>query len=534
MLEHLNIKNTNYIRNASSNRLIEDAVKFNEGVIGHNGALMVDTGEFSGRIPKDKFIVQEDSSSHNIWWGDVNHPISEQNFDYLYNKVIETYNTLEKDFYVFDGFAGDDKKNSINVRMLTKKAWQSLFVNNMFIRPDKSDLEEGFTPDFTIINAFDVKEKDWKNFGLNSENFIVFNLKKKIAIIGGTEYAGEMKKGIFSIMHYYLPLKKVLSMHCSANVSKDLNKSTLFFGLSGTGKTTLSTNANRPLIGDDEHGWSDDGIFNFEGGCYAKAINLDKEKEPEIYNAIKHGSLLENVVYDLETKEVDFDDNSKSENSRICYPIHFIENSLGSKGLPSAGPHPNAVIFLACDAYGVMPPVARLDRHQAMYHFVSGYTAKMAGTEIGIVEPIATFSPCYGGPFLTLHPLVYANLLKEKLEQHQTPVYLVNTGWNGSSATSGSKRIDLKLTKHIIDLITDGKLDFNDSVRDKFFNFEIPLNLEGLDNDFLNPESSWNELDKYYKTGNILTDLFNENFKSFDISDSNVLNAGPKIQSEGV
>ena len=322
MLGYLNIKNANYIRNTSVDVLIDNAVESNEGVIGHNGALMVDTGEFSGRIPKDKFIVEEDFSSNNIWWGDINNPISEENFNHLYNKVIETYNNLDKDFYVFDGFAGDDKKNSINVRMVTKKAWQSLFVNNMFIRPEQSDLED-FTPDFTIINAFDVKEKDWKEFGLNSENFIVFNLKRKIAIIGGTEYAGEMKKGIFSVMHYYLPLKNVLSMHCSANASKDLTESALFFGLSGTGKTTLSTNANRPLIGDDEHGWSDDGIFNFEGGCYAKAINLDKEKEPEIYNAIRHGSLLENVVYDLETKEVDFDDSSKSENSRICYPINF-------------------------------------------------------------------------------------------------------------------------------------------------------------------------------------------------------------------
>ena len=335
-------------------------------------------------------------------------------------------------------------------------------------------------------------------------------------------------------MHYYLPLKNVLSMHCSANVSKDLSESTLFFGLSGTGKTTLSTNANRPLIGDDEHGWSDNGIFNFEGGCYAKAINLDRNKEPEIYNAIQHGTLLENVVYDLETKEVDFDDNTKSENSRICYPIHFIENSLGSKGLPSAGPHPNAVIFLTCDAYGIMPPVARLDSNQAMYHFISGYTAKMAGTETGIVDPIAAFSPCYGGPFLTLHPLVYAKLLQEKLSKHRAPIYLVNTGWSGSNASSGSKRIDLKLTKHIIDLITEGKLDFNDSIKDKFFNLDIPLNLEGLDNDFLVPDQGWNNLDEYYKTGNMLTELFNKNFQKFDISDQDILNAGPKTQSGGL
>ena len=527
MLSHLNIKNANYIRNASVDILIDNAVKLNEGVIGHNGALMVDTGEFSGRIPKDKFIVEEDFSSNNIWWGDINQPISEKNFNHLYNKVIETYNNLDKDFYVFDGFAGDDKKNSINVRMLTKKAWQSLFVNNIFIRPEQSDLEN-FTPDFTIINAFDVKEKDWKEFGLNSENFIVFNLKRKIAIIGGTEYAGEMKKGIFSIMHYYLPLKNVLSMHCSANVSKDLSESALFFGLSGTGKTTLSTNADRPLIGDDEHGWSDDGIFNFEGGCYAKAINLNKEKEPEIYNAIRHGSLLENVVYDLETKEVDFDDNSKSENSRICYPINFVENSLGSKGLPSAGPHPNAVIFLTCDAYGIMPPVGKLDLNQAMYHFISGYTAKMAGTEIGVVDPVAAFSPCYGGPFLTLHPLVYAKLLKEKLEKHQADVFLVNTGWSGSSATLGSKRIDLKLTKHIISLILNKNLNFSHSVRDEFFNIEIPTNVDGIENQFLVPNQGWNNLEKYYETGNMLVDLFNKNFSKFDISDSGILSSSPK------
>ena len=532
-LDYLNINNNNWKRNSGADQLIKDSVDLKEGVIGLNGALMVDTGEFSGRIPNDKFIVDEPGSSDNIWWGEVNQKISEENFDYLLEKVTKTYNDLDNDFYIFDGFAGDDKENNLNVRMVTKKAWQSLFVNNMFIRPKEQELDN-FSPDFTIINAYDVKEEEWKDCGLNSENFIVFNLKKKIAIIGGTEYAGEMKKGIFSVMHYYLPLKNVLSMHCSANVSKDLSESALFFGLSGTGKTTLSTNANRPLIGDDEHGWSDNGIFNFEGGCYAKAINLDKDKEPEIYNAIQHGTLLENVVYDLKTKEIDFDDNAKSENSRICYPIHFVENSLGSKGLPSAGPHPSAVIFLTCDAYGIMPPVARLDAHQAMYHFISGYTAKMAGTETGIVDPVAAFSPCYGGPFLTLHPLVYAKLLQEKLAKYQAPIYIVNTGWSGLSATSDSKRIDLKLTKHIIDLITDSKLDFSNSIKDKFFNLDIPLDLEGLDNDFLVPHKGWKNIDEYYKTGNMLTDLFNKNFSKFDISDKDLLNAGPKNQSVGV
>ena len=521
------IKNSNFKRNSHVDDLINDAVSQNEGVIGLNGSLMVDTGEFSGRIPNDKFIVNEESSSENIWWGEVNQKISEENFDYLLEKVLNTYENLSSSYYVFDGFAGDDVDNSLNVRMITKKAWQSLFVNNMFIRPTEEQLQD-FDPDFTIINAYDVKEENWKKYGLNSENFIVFNIKRKIAIIGGTEYAGEMKKGIFSMMHYYLPLKNVLSMHCSANVSKSQDQSTVFFGLSGTGKTTLSTNANRPLIGDDEHGWSDNGIFNFEGGCYAKAINLDKAKEPEIYNAIQHGTLLENVVYDLETKKVDFDDNTKSDNSRICYPINFVENSLGSKNLKSAGPHPESIIFLTCDAYGIMPPLARLDKKQAMYHFISGYTAKMAGTETGVNEPVAAFSPCYGGPFLTLHPLKYAELLEKKLNEFNSQVYLVNTGWSGSSSISGSKRIDLKLTKHIINLITENKLDFSSTTKDKFFNLEIPLNVKGLDNDFLVPHKSWSNIEEYQSIGNMLTRLFNSNFEKYDISDSDIIGAGPK------
>ncbi|MCH1546495.1 MAG: phosphoenolpyruvate carboxykinase (ATP) [Candidatus Marinimicrobia bacterium] len=519
------IKNSNFKRNSHVDDLINDAVSQNEGVIGLNGSLMVDTGEFSGRIPNDKFIVNEESSSENIWWGEVNQKISEENFDYLLDKVLKTYENLSSSYYVFDGFAGDDVDNSLNVRMITKKAWQSLFVNNMFIRPTEEQLQD-FDPDFTIINAYDVKEENWKKYGLNSENFIVFNIKRKIAIIGGTEYAGEMKKGIFSMMHYYLPLKNVLSMHCSANVSKSQDQSTVFFGLSGTGKTTLSTNANRPLIGDDEHGWSDNGIFNFEGGCYAKAINLDETKEPEIYNAIQHGTLLENVVYDLETKKVDFDDNTKSDNSRICYPINFVENSLGSKNLKSAGPHPESIIFLTCDAYGIMPPLARLNKKQAMYHFISGYTAKMAGTETGVNEPVAAFSPCYGGPFLTLHPLKYAELLEKKLNEFNSQVYLVNTGWSGSSSISGSKRIDLKLTKHIIDLITENKLDFSAIEKDKFFNLEIPLNVEGLDNDFLVPHKSWSNIEEYQSLGNMLTRLFNSNFEKYDISDSDIISAG--------
>ena len=301
-----------------------------------------------------------------------------------------------------------------------------IFVNNMFIRPEKEELKD-FSPDFTIINASSVQNKAFKQHGMNSETFIIFHLAKKIAIIGGTEYGGEMKKGIFSVLHYVLPQKGVLSMHCSANVDEDGTNSAIFFGLSGTGKTTLSTDPKRPLIGDDEHGWSNDGIFNFEGGCYAKTINLDPEEEPDIYNAIRHGALLENVVYDPHTRVVDYSDNSKTENTRVSYPLNFIENSVFAKGRPAISGHPETIIFLTCDAYGVIPPVSKLSPEQAMYHFISGYTAKVAGTERGVTEPTATFSPCFGGPFLTLHPLKYAELLREKINEHNVPTYLVNT-----------------------------------------------------------------------------------------------------------
>ena len=524
------INNKNFKRNLHIDDLIKDAVENNEGVIGLNGALMVDTGEFSGRIPNDKFIVNESSSSENIWWGEVNQKLSEENFDHLYNKVLETYENLTSSYYVFDGFAGDDIDNSLNVRMITKKAWQSLFVNNMFIRPSKDQLNH-FSPDFTIINAYDVKEENWKDYGLNSENFIVFNIQKKIAIIGGTEYAGEMKKGIFSMMHYYLPMKNVLSMHCSANVSASQDQSTVFFGLSGTGKTTLSTNANRPLIGDDEHGWSDNGIFNFEGGCYAKVIKLNPDEEPDIYNAIREEALLENVVFDNESLEIDFADGSKTENTRVSYPIEHIDNSVAGRGLPSVAGHPEKIIFLTCDAYGVLPPVAKLTPEQAMYHFISGYTAKVAGTERGITEPTATFSPCFGGPFLTLHPLEYAKLLKEKMKRFQVPVYLVNTGWVGESAQSGAKRFSLPKTRFILSCILDGEIEKSICVNDIYFGFAIPSSLGDLNKDILNPLSAWDDVDKYHSSAKMLVEKFQENYKLYDLGDDDILNAGPKIPS---
>jgi len=352
---------------------------------------------------------------------------------------------------------------------------------------------------------------------------------KKIAIIGGTEYGGEMKKGIFSVLNYMLPLKGVLAMHCSANVDEDGKNAAIFFGLSGTGKTTLSTDPERPLIGDDEHGWSNDGIFNFEGGCYAKVIDLNPEYEPGIYHAIKHGALLENVVYDEKTRNVDFSDSSKTENTRVSYPIDFIDNSVFRQGKPSMSGHPEKIIFLTCDAYGVLPPVSKLSPEQAMYHFISGYTAKVAGTERGITEPIATFSPCFGGPFLTLHPTKYAELLKEKMEQYHVPAYLVNTGWIGASAISGAKRISLPLTRSIIHAILDGTIENSEYEIDEYFKFQIPTSLGNIDSNILNPKKAWVNLNEYQAVAESLVQKFQNNYTNYDLGDPDILGAGPSI-----
>ena len=412
--------------------------------------------------------------------------------------------------------------------MIAKKAWQSHFVHNMFIRPTEKELAE-FKPDFTIINASEVFNENFKKYGMNSETFIIFHLEKKIAIIGGTEYGGEMKKGIFSVMNYYLPLRGVLSMHCSANVDENGENPAIFFGLSGTGKTTLSTDQKRPLIGDDEHGWSDDGLFNFEGGCYAKVINLNPNHEPDIYNAIRHGALLENVVFNGETMAVDFSDGTKTENTRVSYPLHYIENSLAAQGQPSISGHPKHIIFLTCDAYGVLPPVSKLNSQQAMYHFISGYTAKVAGTERGITEPTATFSPCFGGPFLTLHPLRYAELLKEKMEKFDVSVYLVNTGWVGASAQSGAKRFSLPKTREIINAILDGEIEEAEFETDVYFRFQIPTSLGDIDSKLLNPMRAWNDPDHYRTTAEDLVKKFQKNYQQYDLGDEAVHRAGPAL-----
>ena len=515
-------------RNLSIENLIEETVKNGEGIIGPRGATIVDTGQFTGRSPKDKYIVDEPSSSNKVWWGSVNKKIDESIFDELYASVVDYYNNDSSKTYLFDGFAGFDPSHSINVRIIAKRAWQAHFVNNMFIRPEKNQLNN-FSPDFTIINASSVQNKAFKEHGMNSETFIIFHLGKKIAIIGGTEYGGEMKKGIFSVLHYVLPQKGILSMHCSANVDEDGSNAAIFFGLSGTGKTTLSTDPKRPLIGDDEHGWSNDGIFNFEGGCYAKTINLDPKQEPDIYNAIRHGALLENVVYDEHTRIVDYSDNSKTENTRVSYPLNFIENSVFAKGKPALSDHPKTIIFLTCDAYGVIPPVSKLTPEQAMYHFISGYTAKVAGTERGVTEPTATFSPCFGGPFLTLHPLEYAELLREKINKFNVPAYLVNTGWIGASAESGAKRISLPITRKIIYSILDGTINESDFELDPYFGIQVPTKLHDIDSDILIPSKAWRIKEDYIKIAESLVEKFQNNFNEYNIEDENIRNAGPSI-----
>ena len=520
-------QDTNIYRNLPVESIIEETLLNGEGVMGMNGAVMVDTGAYTGRSPNDKYFVDEPYSRDNLWWGPVNRKVGEDVFNELYEKVTRYYNThSDSKTYVFDGFAGADSEYRLNIRIIAKKAWQAHFCHNMFIRPHQKELV-GFSPDFTIINASDVKNDKFSEHGLNSETFILFHLGKKVAIIGGSEYGGEMKKGIFSVLHYILPLQGVLSMHCSANVDKNGGNTALFFGLSGTGKTTLSTDPNRPLIGDDEHGWSDNGIFNFEGGCYAKVINLDKQEEPDIYHAIRHGALLENVVYDEKSRRIDFTDGSKTENTRVSYPLDHIKNSIYSTGKPSMATHPNTIVFLTCDAYGVLPPVSKLSLDQAMYHFISGYTAKVAGTERGITEPKATFSPCFGGPFLTHHPLRYAELLKRKIEQHQSEVYLVNTGWIGGSAASDAKRISIQNTRTMITSILDGSIEQSEFETELVFGLSYPKRLCDVDAEILNPRSAWENTEQYDQQAAELVELFTENFKTYGSAVSYLEHAGP-------
>ncbi len=508
-------------RNSDVDLLIEHAVK-NEGAqISSTGALMIDTGIFTGRSPKDKFFVNQDPSNKYIAWGDINRAVTKDVFDDLLKTAKKQLSN--KDLFVTDVYCGASIDSRRSVRFITEIAWQANFIQNMFIMPEESDLEN-FTSQFTVYNACKTIDKSYASHKLHSEVFVVFNVEENIAIIGGTWYAGEMKKGVFSMMNYWLPLEGKLPMHCSANIGKD-GDTALFFGLSGTGKTTLSTDPKRALIGDDEHGWDDSGVFNFEGGCYAKVINLSAEHEPEIYGAIKKGAILENVVAD-ENGVVDFDDGSKTENTRVSYPLSHIENYKKDM----RGGHPKNIIFLCADAFGVLPPVAKLTKQQAMYYFLSGYTAKVAGTERGITEPVATFSSCFGEAFLPLNPTIYAALLGEKIDEHGVNVYLVNTGWTGGPYGIGS-RMSIKNTRACINGILDGSINDSDFETLPIFNLSIPKSLDGVETRVLNPRNTWDDTEAYDEMTKKLAAMYVDNFKKYLTleSDYDFTAAGPQL-----
>ncbi|MDR1614255.1 MAG: phosphoenolpyruvate carboxykinase (ATP) [Campylobacteraceae bacterium] len=490
-----------------------------EGEVTSLGAFTVNTGIFTGRSPKDKYFVKQNPSQEHIAWGAVNKPITKELFNKLLNKAKKQLSN--KDIYIEDVYCGASTASRKNIRFVTEVAWQAHFVKNMFIRPSDKELEK-FNPDFVVYNACKCVNEDYKNDGLNSEVFVVFNIEENIAVIGGTWYGGEMKKGIFSMMNYWLPLEGKLSMHCSANVGEDGNTA-LFFGLSGTGKTTLSTDPKRKLIGDDEHGWDENGIFNFEGGCYAKCINLDPKSEPEIYEAIKKDALLENVVVD-KSGIVDFSDASKTENTRVSYPIEHIKNHEPSL---MAG-HPQNIIFLTADAFGILPPVSKLDKEQAMYYFLSGYTAKVAGTERGVTEPVATFSACFGEAFLPLHPTVYAKLLGEKIDKHKVNVFLVNTGWSGGVYGVG-KRMSIKATRTCINAILDGSINKCEYEKLDIFNLNFPKSLNGIESTILNPRNTWSDKTEYDAIRVKLAEMFIKNFKRYSNNGCDYSKAGPKL-----
>jgi phosphoenolpyruvate carboxykinase (ATP) len=492
------------------------------GHVTESGAIAVDTGIFTGRSPKDKYLVRDDTTRDTVWWSDQgendNHPIGGEIWDSLKELVVNQLS--EKRLFVVDTFCGANPESQLKVRFITEVAWQAHFVTNMFIRPNAEQLAD-YKPDFVVLNGSKTSNPDWQAQGLNSENFVAFNLTERMQIIGGTWYGGEMKKGMFSIMNYLLPLKGMPSMHCSANVGEDGDVA-IFFGLSGTGKTTLSTDPKRQLIGDDEHGWDDNGIFNFEGGCYAKVINLNGEDEPDIHRAIRRNALLENVCVN-EVGVIDYNDASKTENTRVSYPIYHIDNIV--KPVSRAG-HASRVIFLTADAFGVLPPVSSLTPEQAQYYFLSGFTAKLAGTERGITEPTPTFSACFGKAFLSLHPTRYADVLNQKMNQFSCKAYLVNTGWDGSG-----KRISIKATRAIIDAILDGSIDQSESQSLPVFNLSMPTALPGVDSAILNPINTYSDPDLWQSKSNSLAKLFVQNFEQYTDTERGklLLKAGPTI-----
>ncbi len=500
-------------------QLAEKATSRGEAMLTVDGAVRAETGKYTGRSPKDKYTVEEESTKDKIDWGKVNQPISSEVFDNLYVKVVK-YLKERDELFVFKGFAGADKDSQLSIQVINEYAWHNLFAHQLFIRPTQEELAS-HVAEFTVISAPNFKA-DPAIDGTSSETFIIVSLEKKIILIGGTEYAGEMKKSIFGIMNYLLPQQGILSMHCSANVG-EAGDVALFFGLSGTGKTTLSADPARKLIGDDEHGWSDNGVFNIEGGCYAKTINLSAEKEPEIYNAIRFGSVLENVAVDPETRVCDYDDVSLTENTRVAYPIQFIENIVD----PSVAGHPKTIVFLTADAFGVLPPISKLTKEQAMYHFLSGFTSKLAGTERGVTEPEPVFSTCFGSPFLPLPATVYAEMLGQKIDEHGAQVFLVNTGWTGGEYGTGS-RMKLSYTRTMVRAAIDGKLNNVETTQDAVFGLHIPTAVEGVPSEVLNPRDAWADKAAYDVKAAELAGLFNDNFKKFlNVSEAITKLGGP-------
>ncbi|RVU06499.1 phosphoenolpyruvate carboxykinase [Novosphingobium umbonatum] len=504
--------------------LVEHALAKGEGILTKDGALLVDTGKFTGRSVKDKFIVRDDVTETAVNWGPINQPLSPAHWANLKADFLEAIKD-QKELYVADLFGGSQPEYRVNVRVITQLAWHSLFVRTLLVRPTDVELAD-FVPEYTIINLPSFKANPERH-GSRSDTVIAVNFSEKLILIGNTEYSGEMKKGVFGLLNFLLPAQGVMPMHCSANIGPD-GDTAIFFGLSGTGKTTLSADSSRTLIGDDEHGWSDSAVFNFEGGCYAKMINLSAEGEPEIYATTKmFGTILENVAIDPATRELDFTDSSKTENTRGAYPIDFIPNT--SKD--NLGPVPKNVIFLTADAYGVLPPIARLTPEQAMYHFLSGYTAKVAGTEIGVTEPQATFSTCFGAAFMPRHPSVYGNLLKERIAKGGVKCWLVNTGWSGGKATQeGIKRMPIKATRALLNAALDGSLNDAEFNIDPNFGFEVPVAVAGVDSKLLDPRGAWADAHEYDKTAAALVQQFVANFAQFEQHvDAGVIAAAPKV-----
>lgn len=502
--------------------LVEHAIRSGEGVLSADGPLVVETGKHTGRSAKDKFFVRDAETENTVWWGKTNVAMTPAQFAALKADFLAAMGAKDK-LYVADLFGGSQADHRVNVRVVTEFAWHSLFVRTLLVRPSAAELAT-FAPEYTIIDLPSFRA-DPARHGCRSETVVAVNFTEKLILIGGTAYAGEMKKSVFGILNYLLPVKGVMPMHCSANIGAD-GTTAVFFGLSGTGKTTLSADASRTLIGDDEHGWSDTAVFNFEGGCYAKMIRLSAEAEPEIFATTKRfGTILENVVIDPETRKIDLDDASLAENSRGSYPIEFIPNT-SEKNL---GPVPANIIFLTADAYGVLPPIARLTPDQAMYHFLSGYTARVAGTEIGVTEPEATFSTCFGAPFMPRHPSVYGNLLKERIAKGGVKCWLVNTGWSGGLATMpGIKRMPIKATRALLNAALDGSLNSAEFRKDPNFGFEVPVSVPGVDTKLLDPRGAWADGEAYDRTAQELVRKFIDNFAQFaDHVDESVRQAAP-------